>query len=445
MKNKMLFLNVLIVFCAINLFVNSYSMSFDSWINQDGEFSSIVFNSTMNAKHVAILNHYLNQDYVDENLQVQKCITLIQAGDVKGFIKYFNENKVNVNLVLNSESEDMNEKINEEEDKKDEESQEKSKGKTLLMVAVENKCMPIVEFLISRGANLNIVNGNATKWKNFNALSIAVLQNNLNMVKLLISKGATVDFNNNQLDKEFVDQGYIFGARLLGLYLHNYPKPNLELIKTLINNGYNLDERDDFEIFYIFPGEDGDCGNFIYYILRKNYDLEILKFLFDHLGNIEDQLFVIFNAIEKTQNIEIIKYLVESGKLDVNHSLEESFISCAIDLENIELIKFLIQKGADLSFINYNKSRSVLIEAIDDARKKDKKELLEILENWPKIILEGIQENTSLILDVSAMVTEYVTGQKVKKEHYSFAQSLKESTNKKSDSKMRAFIEILKN
>src|SRR5579872_103025 len=185
MKNKMLFL---VTVCGLNLLVNLNSMDFA--MDTSDEYSSQDFHDGLYESDRAMTDSYLNQDMWDEILQIKKCMKLIRAHETEKFIKYFTRNRVNPNITFSfsGDSEDSDEDEKEENENEGELSI-KDRRKTFLMVAVEENCMPIIEFLVSKQADINLV-----RYYKMTALTIAVFANNVEAARFLIKNGANVNF-----------------------------------------------------------------------------------------------------------------------------------------------------------------------------------------------------------------------------------------------------------
>ena len=134
------------------------------------------------------------------------------------------------------------------------------RGWTPLMTASENNQISIIEYLISQKVYLDIKNESGDT-----ALMRAVLRNKFNSAEILIKEGASTKIRDNRGYTPFLracEKGYLDMAKLLTkdksefkdkvlLYpkksaLHlAIKKDNLELIKWLLENGIDINTKDD--------------------------------------------------------------------------------------------------------------------------------------------------------------------------------------------------------
>jgi hypothetical protein len=91
-----------------------------------------------------------------------------------------------------------------------------------LIVAIRSNSLPVVEFLLKKGANVNYIFQSRTP------LMFAVLQQNVSIVKLLIEAGAVINARDS------------IGSTALMLASEN---PSLKVVKILIKSGASLNIR----------------------------------------------------------------------------------------------------------------------------------------------------------------------------------------------------------
>ena len=135
-----------------------------------------------------------------------------------------------------------------------------SRGWTPLMAAIENNQLNLAEKLLSNGAYLDIKNEAGDT-----ALMRAVYMNHTVAINFLIEKGASIKIRDNKGYTPFLrscDRGKLDSAKLLGKEKSDFKdrvqdpvkkttlhlaikKENLELIKWLIENGSDLNAKDE--------------------------------------------------------------------------------------------------------------------------------------------------------------------------------------------------------
>ncbi len=100
---------------------------------------------------------------------------------------------------------------------------------TLLHLASLQQDVPLVKWLLKKGANPNVVDTTAES-----PLSLALIKNNTDIASLLIAHGANVHYS------DFVGQSEI---------LNSVNHENLEILKLLFEKGANLNQPTDFDVF----------------------------------------------------------------------------------------------------------------------------------------------------------------------------------------------------
>lgn len=100
-------------------------------------------------------------------------------------------------------------------------------GYTFLTLATENRSTNLAVFLLEKGANVNLIDGNG-----FTPLGISIKDGNYNLAKLLLEKyNANPDIENEQRETPLI-------------ILSRQDNPDIELIKILLNKGVNLNAQD---------------------------------------------------------------------------------------------------------------------------------------------------------------------------------------------------------
>lgn len=157
---------------------------------------------------------------------------------------------------------------------------------------------------------------------------------------------------------------------------------NLELIKLMIEKGADINAKDKLECTPLYYSIDLNSRKLMKLLIEKGADvngktnggstaLRPAVWKATHSKNDES----------KKQYLEIIRYLVSQGA-DVNISEkvfnepDETFLMLAVGAGDCETSKLLIELGADI-----NAKNSQGLTALDIAKKKGHKEVVELLEN----------------------------------------------------------------
>lgn len=233
---------------------------------------------------------------------------------------------------------------------------------TLMMRAVMNGDLAAVELLLSLGAEPNYSTEHE-KTQEITALTISLMEKNYLISQKLLSAGALFSFldawtfvNNESELFDFVIEELRKNPTLIeardmdsnATLLHiACGKGKLSTSQWLIENGADINALGNDNITPLF-----------YAILSQN--IEIVKLLVESGADLNasmkdkgnDSATLLFFAID-SQNIEIVKLLVDSGA-DINKaSLRDNDnvtpLYLAVDLENIEIVKFLVDSGADIN------------------------------------------------------------------------------------------------
>ena len=211
-----------------------------------------------------------------------------------------------------------------------------------LLLATNYNNVNYIEFLLSKGANVNLSNSNGNT-----CLMYACMNNNFNIVKKLIEKGAKVNAKDSQLDSPFM---YACGCdnkgelnleiiKILNLHLNNAErnniniekynalhyaagcitkKPNLEVIKYLIEIDINQDLLDNKNKTYID------------YIIEYEQDKDkVLNFLKDINLSLNIKNNLIINDYEYLLELNLFKFCmnkIECSICNICHDIPENKI-----------------------------------------------------------------------------------------------------------------------
>lgn len=203
-----------------------------------------------------------------------------------------------------------------------------------LVAAVRGGHLHIVEYLVSKGANI--------RRNDDNALSIAAEHGRLDVVKYLVEKGADIHSCKDHAFRDSCKQGH------------------LNVVRYLSENGANVHAADDWGLrFSCLNGH----LNVVKYLIEKEANI--------HINNDEPLL----NAII-TDHLEIVKYLIEKGanvnginvgqmqlleKKGHNEMLEYLKPKLSFKYEKLSLINnvdpfdfFIIKSSSQMPYISFN-------------------------------------------------------------------------------------------
>lgn len=257
-------------------------------------------------------------------------------------------------------------------------------NRTGLMYAIDKNKYNMINFLLSKNANLDIVDVNG--WC---ALSLAVRSGNINIIKMLLINGANPDVEipiiNNVFSKynclmysllnteietiklllEYKANPNIICNNQLPIFfiIKNIEKFGIDIIKRLLSNNINLNVID---VHGYTP---------LMYLIDKinnNETLNILLLLLEHGANpnIKNKfgMTVLHLAIKNINDIKIkldtVKYLLDFN-CDVNIGASNTITPLMYSIMTVDndLIKLLLDYGANPNVFN-NKNYSSLTMAI---------------------------------------------------------------------------------
>ena len=230
-----------------------------------------------------------------------------------------------------------------------------------LFNACKNENIEAVKFLLKNGLDVNHKDKNGKT-----ALFYAC--NNLNVIKLLIENGADKDIikelffysyeNNLEIFKYLIEEKKIdinikndSGKTVLFYACAN---DNLELVKYLVEHGADVNAKDKDGISVILNTLIESIGHPISLstLKPKGENLEIVKCLVEHGAYIDDD--ILFVACH-TGELELVKYLIEEKKLDINVKEKggDTLLFRACGSGNLELVKYLVEeKKLDINAVN---------------------------------------------------------------------------------------------
>lgn len=207
----------------------------------------------------------------------------------------------------------------------------------LMATAALSENEALVDYFIEKGVDVKLADEAGET-----ALHWTAWQGSLKGSKLLIDRGANIN-------------AYYRANGGLTPLICAIESGNLELVKYLIDKGANE----------IVDTQDGYSNSAIRVAcLRGNYDM--FKYFEDRKSSTYDYQNDLFFAAIWGNNIDIVKHIVETYKIDVNKpskygekAIEEAaglkFPNYGDGKETVEIIKYLLSKGAKLKDINKGK------------------------------------------------------------------------------------------
>lgn len=188
---------------------------------------------------------------------------------------------------------------------------------TSLIIAVTENNYNIVDILLTRGANVNVVNNDGNT-----ALIIAVIKNNNNIVKLLLSKNANINAKMINEDSPVMVASFYGFTDILELLL-------------LCNNNFG----DDIEYGLIIAIEKGN--------------MDCIDILLKHKANINFRGLPLKKAISRG-DVHMIEYLLKNGANPTigDKFSDENSLTFAIKLNKFEIFKMLYSRVNDHDLIH---------------------------------------------------------------------------------------------
>lgn len=205
---------------------------------------------------------------------------------------------------------------------------------TSLIEAVINNSFTAVKYFIEEKKS----DVNATDVCRSTALMYAVKSKNLAMTKYLVDKGAEI----NVYDRHFETP------------LEKASFESFKITEYLIKKGAKMD---------VYDGHARNClWNAIFNKSFKTFKL-LLESCAEEFSKNNELLNEFLIGAASCGNIDIVKFLVEEKKCDVNAANEVDVRGCtkrplreAITTGNLDLVKYLVSQGAEINICEYTKS-----------------------------------------------------------------------------------------
>ncbi|XDG01200.1 hypothetical protein ABKA04_000815 [Annulohypoxylon sp. FPYF3050] len=236
---------------------------------------------------------------------------------------------------------------------------------TALALAAYRNDLEVVNFLVQKGADINL---SFSAYRDYTcALAVAIGEGNLDIVRFLVQEGADIN----------MPMWYTSFSSALKIAIHmGKRQSNPDIVKFLVQKGAHMSScyKDD---------------NALTEAMSINFD-DIIQFLIDGDVMKPDDYMNAFKKAMTYGRTEIIKLLVQKGKVDVNTVYHgETALSSALIEDNIEVVKFLVKEAnAD---VNIPLDRHGYGNALSMAAHKGKLAVVKLL------VLEGRADVNMLI------------------------------------------------
>jgi len=248
-----------------------------------------------------------------------------------------------------------------------------NKKRTLLMIAVIHDKIDIVNFLLSKGSNIDIQDENGST-----ALHFACNNGNMELVKILVTNGANINIDDNYNSTP----------------LHFAILRNEDIFKYLVENGADINKMTKLKTtpvhFAVFMNKLGIVkylvqtkgvsinfkdmsGDTLLHLAVRTKNLEMVKFFVEkgHATDIvniikqnpidiaEQEILKLIKRIEEGEKVEEVEIkatidIYEYLKKDING---DTLLHLAVRIKNLEMIKFFVEKGYDVNIKN-NKGKT---------------------------------------------------------------------------------------
>ena len=268
-------------------------------------------------------------------------------------------------------------------------------GKSALNLAIQNGYYQITEMLIEKGADFN-----HCERRNYTPIMTAIENQNLGIVELLIQHGVsfTTGWNGLELaviigNRDIINVLIQYLKSFDGLNVHAHDnwqarkgmtplisaiiKAHLAIIKILIENGANVNKKDDHHgmtpLMWAIRFDRTHCHEIVKLLIEHGADvnlcddhhnmppmhhaiqmrnLEVVKLLYHNGANInfvDDRGFSLLATASHFDLENVVHFFVENGAminpLDSDHA---SPINMAVDARNFDIAKYLAMNGACL-------------------------------------------------------------------------------------------------
>ncbi|KAF5296333.1 hypothetical protein FQA39_LY12550 [Lamprigera yunnana] len=285
---------------------------------------------------------------INQQETFEKCKDLFEA--VENGHVYTVQTLVNNGLDINSQNEN---------------------GETLLLIAIRCVHIPIMDWLISKGAKIDIVSNRSSS-----ALHFAACMGDCVSVRCLIEGGVDVNILNSD------------GDTAIALALRH---EKISIAEILLDHNAEI---------YVTPPRNfkHSC---LHYAVKSGSEAIVLRIL-ESGYNVDkvnaDATTALHEAIY-CKNFNLVQLLIKHGA-NVNIEVQnESYLDKAISCNMIDLVKMLLFKGARLHKINVGNNGTPLVKAVIENKRSIAKLLIEngadvhVRDIWGEYILHSAVRN----------------------------------------------------
>jgi len=229
-------------------------------------------------------------------------------------------------------------------------------GQTPLQIAPHSGNAEVVIQLVSKGAEINIKNSIGRT-----PLHDAVYLAQFQMVKYLISQGAEINpidirsktpLHDAVIDNKVEISNYLItkGAAVNAkdgdgkASLHYAAiNENLELTKSLVSSGANVNIRDKFNRIPLHYAADEGYLEIVKYLILKGSEIDTKAAFYLQMGSMELTLGCTpLHLAARNGHLEVVKYLVyQDADINLKNNLDKTALNLAKKRENQEIVAFL--------------------------------------------------------------------------------------------------------
>ncbi|MDR2548440.1 MAG: ankyrin repeat domain-containing protein [Rickettsiales bacterium] len=229
---------------------------------------------------------------------------------------------------------------------------------TPLHLAVESGELNVVEYLISKGANIDV------KKSGWAPLHIAAI-GKLDIVKYLIDKGADVNTKNKygvtalhravyheklNVVEYLVDKGANINANAVGPFFSGTPlhcavhSRSQNTVEYLVDKGADTGAKDEKGSTPLHHAAKGDNLNIVKCLVEQGADI----YTKGRIGGM-----VPLHVAAKCGSVSIIKYFIGKGiDINIKDKYSNTSLHFAIEKGNLSAVRYLIETGADINAKN---------------------------------------------------------------------------------------------
>jgi ankyrin repeat protein len=250
---------------------------------------------------------------------------------------------------------------------------------TALHLAVNHGHIRTIRCLLYCGANID-----AKTICGRTALHLAAHAGRLRSAQYLLDSKA--DINAKDTDEMTPLHMAVYGTTVVG-------RDNLKMVQWLLCNGAGID------------AQDKEGRNALHYAAKYGH-LEIVQYLIENGADINSRDKRGDTALHYASwqgNIEIVQHLVDKGaNVNIQNTCGSSILYYAVGEGHLQLAEYLIKCGADINAQDYKGHT-----ASDYAKKKEKHELLALLQDYSKLEQEAKTNPTQELFEQTIQLGYY--------------------------------------